>query len=55
MAEGGDQRVGTVLGATYRLDRLLAGGGCGDVYVATHLRLGSEVDMATPTGLDDRR
>jgi len=43
MAEGGDQRVGTVLGATYRLDRLLAGGGCGDVYVATHLRLGSEV------------
>jgi hypothetical protein len=28
---------------TYRIDRLLAGGGCGDVYVATHLRLGSQV------------
>jgi serine/threonine protein kinase len=31
------------LNETYRIDRLLAGGGCGDVYVATHLRLGSEV------------
>jgi len=35
--------IGTVLAETYRIDRLLAGGGCGDVYVATHLRLGSEV------------
>jgi len=35
--------IGTVLGETYRIDRLLARGGCGDVYVATHLRLGSEV------------
>jgi serine/threonine protein kinase len=43
MAEAGDDRIGTVLDGTYRLDRLLAGGGCGDVYVATHVRLGSEV------------
>jgi serine/threonine protein kinase len=35
--------LGAVLGETYRVDRLLARGGCGDVYVATHLRLGSEV------------
>jgi serine/threonine protein kinase len=35
--------IGTVLDGTYRIDRLLAGGGCGDVYVATHLRLRSEV------------
>ena len=35
--------IGAVLGQTYRIDRLLARGGCGDVYVATHLRLGSEV------------
>ena len=35
--------IGTVLNETYRIDRLLAGGGCGDVYVATHLRLCSEV------------
>jgi serine/threonine-protein kinase len=35
--------IGTVLDETYRIDRLLAGGGCGDVYVATHVRLGSEV------------
>ena len=35
--------IGTVLGGTYRIDRTLAGGGCGDVYVATHVRLGSEV------------
>ena len=35
--------IGAVLGETYRIDRLLARGGCGDVYVATHLRLGSEV------------
>jgi serine/threonine protein kinase len=35
--------VGTILGATYRIVRPLADGGCGDVYVATHLRLGSEV------------
>src|SRR3954447_8536532 len=35
--------IGTVLAETYRIDRLLAGGGCGDVYVATHLRLGSQV------------
>ena len=35
--------IGTVLDGTYRIDRLLAGGGCGDVYVATHVRLGSEV------------
>jgi serine/threonine protein kinase len=35
--------IGTVLGGTYRLTRLLAEGGCGNVYVATHERLGSEV------------
>jgi serine/threonine protein kinase len=35
--------IGTVLNETYRIDRPLAGGGCGDIYVATHLRLGSEV------------
>jgi serine/threonine protein kinase len=35
--------IGTVLGGTYRLVRPLAAGGCGDVYVATHERLGSEV------------
>jgi len=35
--------VGTVLGETYRLVRPLAQGGCGDVYVARHERLGSEV------------
>jgi len=35
--------IGTILAETYRIDRLLARGGCGDVYVATHLRLGSEV------------
>jgi serine/threonine protein kinase len=45
MAEPGrpTPTVGTILNETYRIDRLLAGGGCGDVYVATHLRLGSEV------------
>jgi len=43
MAEPGDERIGTVLAGTYRIDRLLAGGGCGDVYVATHVRLGSQV------------
>ena len=36
-------QIGTVLGGTYRLARLLAEGGCGNVYVATHERLGSEV------------
>ena len=35
--------IGTVLGETYRLVRPLAQGGCGDVYVARHERLGSEV------------
>jgi serine/threonine protein kinase len=35
--------IGTVLGETYRIVRPLADGGCGDVYVATHVRLGSEV------------
>jgi serine/threonine protein kinase len=35
--------IGTVLDGTYRIDRLIGGGGCGDVYVATHVRLGSEV------------
>jgi serine/threonine-protein kinase len=45
MAEAGPPipTIGTVLNGTYRIDRLLAGGGCGDVYVATHLRLHSEV------------
>jgi serine/threonine protein kinase len=45
MAEPGraTPTIGTILNETYRIDRLLAGGGCGDVYVATHLRLGSEV------------
>jgi serine/threonine protein kinase len=35
--------IGTILGETYRLVRPLAQGGCGDVYVARHERLGSEV------------
>ena len=35
--------IGTVLGESYRLVRPLAQGGCGDVYVAKHERLGSEV------------
>jgi serine/threonine protein kinase len=35
--------IGTVLDGTYRIDRLVGGGGCGDVYVATHVRLGSKV------------
>ena len=35
--------VGTVLGESYRLVRPLAHGGCGDVYVARHERLGSEI------------
>ncbi len=35
--------VGTVLRGTYRIVRQLAEGGCGDVYVATHVRLGNEV------------
>ena len=35
--------IGTLLGETYRLVRPLAQGGCGDVYVARHERLGSEV------------
>ena len=35
--------IGTVLGESYRLVRSLAQGGCGDVYVAEHERLGSEV------------
>jgi serine/threonine protein kinase len=35
--------IGTVLGETYRIVRPLADGGCGDVYVATHVRLGSDV------------
>lgn len=35
--------IGTVLGESYRLVRTLAQGGCGDVYVARHERLGSEV------------
>ena len=35
--------IGTVLGESYRLVRSLAQGGCGDVYVARHERLGSEV------------
>jgi serine/threonine protein kinase len=35
--------LGTTLRETYRLVRPLAEGGCGDVYVAAHTRLGSEV------------
>ena len=35
--------IGAVLRGTYRLVRPLAEGGCGDVYVAVHTRLGSEV------------
>jgi eukaryotic-like serine/threonine-protein kinase len=35
--------IGTVLGESYRLVRPLAQGGWGDVYVARHERLGSEV------------
>ena len=35
--------IGTVLGESYRLVRPLAQGGCGDVYVARHERLGSEI------------
>ena len=37
--------IGTVLGETYRIVRPLADGGCGDVYVATHVRLSSEVTV----------
>ena len=35
--------IGTTLRGTYRLVRPLAEGGCGDVWVAAHTRLGSEV------------
>jgi serine/threonine protein kinase len=35
--------IGTILRGTYRIVRPLAEGGCGDVYVAAHTRLGSEV------------
>ena len=35
--------IGTLLRETYRIVRPLAQGGCGDVYVARHGRLGSEV------------
>ncbi len=35
--------IGTVLRGTYRIVRAIAEGGCGDVYVATHARLGSDV------------
>src|ERR1022692_1945837 len=35
--------VGTTLRGTYRIVRPLAEGGCGDVFVAAHTRLGSEV------------
>ena len=40
---GANPAIGTVLGESYRLVRPLAQGGCGDVYVARHERLGSEV------------
>jgi eukaryotic-like serine/threonine-protein kinase len=35
--------IGTTLRGTYRIVRPLAEGGCGDVWVAAHTRLGSEV------------
>jgi len=35
----GDQRVGTVLNGTYRLERLIGQGAVGNVYRAAHLRL----------------
>ena len=41
--EGGMLSVGAVLGDTYRIVRPLAEGGCGEVYVAAHARLPSEV------------
>ncbi len=37
------RRVGTVLDDRYRLDHLIGSGGCGAVFGATHLRLGSKV------------
>lgn len=40
---GATPRVGTTLRGTYCLVRPLAEGGCGDVWVAAHTRLGSEV------------
>jgi eukaryotic-like serine/threonine-protein kinase len=41
--QGAVPTIGTTLRETYRLVRPIAEGGCGDVYVAEHTRLGSEV------------
>src|SRR5690348_7439208 len=37
------RRVGALLDGRYRLDHLIGSGGCGAVYAATHVRLGSRV------------
>jgi serine/threonine protein kinase len=42
-AECPARRVGGVVDGRYRLDHLIGSGGCGAVYAATHLRLGSRV------------
>jgi serine/threonine-protein kinase len=55
------ERVGTVLGAKYRLDRVLGVGGMAAVYAATHLRNANRVavkilhrELATDEGLRER-
>ncbi|HEY7513028.1 MAG TPA: serine/threonine-protein kinase, partial [Vicinamibacteria bacterium] len=41
------RRVGTTLDGRYRLDHLIGSGGCGAVFAATHLRLGTRVAVKT--------
>ena len=45
-----DLRVGDVLGGTYRIESLLAAGGAGSVFVATHERLPGRVAVKTLRG-----